>query len=79
MYQEINFALNDDEILSLLKGIEFNLIQHYGQNAAVRVRVYSKDRKKILSSEQWRNIRQMACSDPALDSYLRAIEANDDR
>lgn len=75
---EINFPLGDKDILKILKGVEYNQILTIGtfdiKPQRIHVRVFSSDRVKNISWENWRRIVAAAYCNPDLMDVIQRIE-----
>jgi len=75
---EINFPLGEKDILKILKGVEYNQILTVGSFDAnpvkVHVRVFSSDRIKHITWENWRKLIHACYSNPALMDVIQSIE-----
>ena len=76
---EINFPLGDKDILKILKGVEYNQILTVGaineKPQRIHVRVFSSERVKNISWENWRKIVRACYSNPDLEQVIRDIES----
>lgn len=75
---EINFPLNDLDIMKILKGVEYTQQIHVDHNQIVRVKVFSSDRVKHISWENWRELCIAASRNPELERIIRFIENEND-
>lgn len=75
---EVNFPLDEKDILRLLKGVEYNQILTLGvfeKPIRIHVKVFSSDRVKYITWENWRKIIDASYSHPALMDIIRKIES----
>ena len=76
---EINFPMADKDLLKILKGVEYNQILTVGalntQPQRIHVKVFSSDRVKHISWENWRKIVRACYSNPDLEHVIRYIES----
>jgi hypothetical protein len=72
---EVPFPLDEKDILRLLKGVEYNQILTVGalekKPQRIHIRVFSPDRVKQISWEQWQKIVYASFNNPDL---MRVIE-----
>lgn len=75
---EVNFPLNDSDILKILKGVEYNQIVAVGalDTPPIRfhIKVFSSDRIKHISLDNWRKIVRAAYASPELMHIIDEIE-----
>jgi len=71
---EINFPLNDLDIIRLLKGVEYTQQVYLHPKQMVRIKVFSSDRMKHISWNDWRQIVHASYSSPHLMDVIRRIE-----
>lgn len=74
---EINFPLGDEDIIKILKGVEYNQILTIGvfdhKPQKIHVRVFSSDRVKHISWENWKKIIHASYSNPELNDLIQKI------
>lgn len=75
---EINFPLNDLDIMKILKGVEYSQEVHLNPKQVVRVKVFSSDRVKHISWENWRSLCAAAYKNPELERIIKFIENEND-
>lgn len=71
---EINFPLNDLDIINILKGVEYNQETHLNSGQKIRIKVFSKNRVKHISWENWMMIKRMCYLNQELEGIIRLIE-----
>lgn len=71
---EINFPLSDADIMKILKGVEFTQEVHLHSKSKVRIKVFSSDRIKHISLDNWRKIVRAAYASPELMHIIDEIE-----
>jgi hypothetical protein len=62
-----------------LKGVEYTQKVHLHKQKTVRIKVFSSDRVKHISWDEWRNLCQAAYSNPDLEQIIRDIEMKNSR
>ncbi len=75
---EIHFPLNDLDIMKILKGVEYTQQVHLPYIQFVRIKVFSSDRVKHISWENWRSLCRIAYGNPELEKIIRFIENEND-
>ncbi len=71
---EINFPLNDADIIRLLKGVEYTQQVYLHPKKMVRIKVFSSDRVKHISLGDWLKIVHASYSNPDLMAVIQRIE-----
>ena len=71
---EINFPLNDSDIICLLKGVEYTQQVYLYPKQMVRIKVFSSDRMKHISWDDWRRIVHACYSNPELMDVIQRID-----
>jgi hypothetical protein len=76
---EIMFPLNERDILKILKGVEFNQILTIGtfesKPQRIHVRVFSSDRMKHITWDNWRKILYASHNNFDLMQVIQQIES----
>lgn len=75
---EMHFPLTDVDIMRILKGVEYNQLQTLRDGTKIRVSVYSSDRVKHISLENWRHLVKAAYNYPELMRIIQYIENEND-
>jgi hypothetical protein len=75
---EIHFPLNDLDIMKILKGVEYTQKVYLNHKQMVHIKVFSSDRVKPISWENWRRLFAVCDSHPELQKVLRFIEAENE-
>lgn len=73
---EINFPLRDIDLLKILKGTEFNLIKHLPDGKKIHIKIFSPDKVKHISYENWCHLVAASWSNPELQKIIEFIETS---
>lgn len=71
---EIHFPLKDSDILKLLKGVEYSNSQYINSDLQVHIKVYSSDRVKYISWENWRKLCAISYNIPLMRDIISEID-----
>ena len=75
---EVHFPLSSRDVIRILKGVEYNQEQILRDGTRLRVTVYSSDRVKHISWDNWRHLVAAASKDPELMRIIQFIENEND-
>jgi hypothetical protein len=73
----IDFPLDDKDIIKIMKGNEYSLYKMISPRIEIRVKVFSSDRVKNISWENWRLLTKFAWEHPELRSLIKKIESEE--
>jgi len=71
---ELHFPLSESDIINILKGVEYSMLQTTIEGIRICARIYTADRQKVISLENWHRILYLSYNDPSLMDLLRDID-----
>ncbi len=69
----IDFPLDDKDIIKIMKGNEYSLYKMISPRMEIRVKVFSSDRVKNISFENWQELRKISWDNPELRKLIEKI------
>lgn len=75
---EIHFPLSEKDLINLIKGVEYNQIRYLSDGNQIRIKVYSADKIKHISLNNWIKIVHASYSNPALMDLIHEIESGNE-